>query len=266
MSIINYVDKMIIFDTGSKDKTKDTILSIVNSKEEYKNKIIFEDKGFSDRRRLALLRQEMIDRTYTDYFLVLDGDEIWWDASIKELIDIIDKKEPLLLAQHHIICARDIFHYRNPNRDVYPFLDKERAASIRLYSMKIPGIHCGGEYGYEGFFDKDENEVQCGKYKIEWQEQPYFHTSYISRSTRAIDDIKSYSRLKKMFTTYDHKFPDDYKYPEVLYLNHPSIVPDPFKKGTLSIRDVVYFMLDDLRIRKLVDYLRQTYNKFHKGR
>ena len=69
-----------------------------------------------------------------------------------------------------------------------------------------------------------------------------------------------------MFTTYDHKFPDDYKYPEVLYLNHPSIVPDPFKKGTLSIRDVVYFMLDDLRIRKLVDYLRQTYNKFHKGR
>ena len=90
MSVIDFIDKMIIFDTGSTDKTVDAIMSIINSNEQYREKIIFEEKGVADKRHIANLRQEMIDRTETEYFMILDGDEIWWKESIQEAINILN--------------------------------------------------------------------------------------------------------------------------------------------------------------------------------
>ncbi|MBQ9205343.1 MAG: glycosyltransferase family 2 protein [Treponema sp.] len=257
MSVIDYVDKMIIFDTGSTDNTVSIIQNIIDSG--YSDKIIFEEKGFADRNRIGQLRQEMIEKTETDYFLVLDGDEIWWKESIEELVSIANSNEKLfLLAQHYINCAKDIRHYRKPGRDVYAFLDTKETATIRLYSMKIPGIHCGGYYGIEGFFDGDNNEVQCGKYEIKWQKNKYLHTSYLQRSSNQNKDLKVYSRLGKMFLTYDYKFPKDYKYPEVFYAEYPSIVRSPFKRDIFSLRTFVYFLLDTLHLRVIVNLFRKN--------
>lgn len=257
MSVIDYIDKLIIFDTGSEDNTVEIIKNIINSKEEYKKKITFVEKGAADKNQLALYREEMLNMTNTDYFLVLDGDEIWYEDSIKELKQIMNEKNPYLVAQHYQNCARDIWHYRNPKRDVFPFLDKNAAATIRLYSMNIPGIHCGGYYGIEGYFDKDEQEVQCGKYEITWQNGIYFHTSYIRRSSKQFSDLKAYSRIKKLFPAYDGKYSKDFKYPEVFYRQYPSIVENPFKKEKISIRTIIYFLLDTLHLRKIIDWFRK---------
>ena len=258
MSVIDFVDKMIIFDTASTDKTVDIINLIINSKKEYKQKIIFEEKGKSDRERIAKLRQEMIDRTETEYFMILDGDEIWWESSIKEAINILNEDTPPLLAQRCIKCARDIRHYRDPKRDLYIFLDTEHAANIRFYSMKIPGIHCGGYYGIEGFFDKDNNEVQCGKYEIKWQNGLYFHPSFLRRSSQSISDFFVYRRFTKQFPRYDYEFSIDYKYPEVFYSDAlPSMVKSPFAKETISARSLIYFILDDLHFRTILNMLRK---------
>ena len=257
MSVINYVDKMIIFDTGSTDRTVEIIQNIISAG--YSEKIIFEEKGFADRNRIGQLRQEMLEKTTTDYFMILDGDEIWWKKSIEELVSLANsEKEPLLVAQHYINCAKDIYHYRKPGRDVYAFLDKNEAATIRLYSMKIPGIHCGGYYGIEGFFDGDNNEVQCGKYEIVWQKEKYFHTSYLQRSSNQNKDLKVYSRLAKMFLTYDYKFPKDYKFPEVFYAEYPTFVRSPFKRDFFSFRTLVYFLLDTLHLRVVVNMFRKN--------
>lgn len=255
MSVINYVDKMIVYDTGSTDNTVKIIKYIISHG--YENKIVFEEKGEADRATLGKLRDEMVKKTTTDYFLILDGDEIWWKSSIKELIDIANSSEPLLVAQHYINCAKDIFHYRNPARDVFAFLDKNAAATIRLYSMSIPGIHCGGYYGIEGYFDKDNNEVQCGKYKITWQNEKYFHTSYIQRSSKQNADLKVFSRIGKLFPAYDYKFSKDFKFPEVFYLNRPDFVEDPFNVKTSFLRTFIYFLLDGLKIRCLINIFRK---------
>ena len=262
MSVINYVDKIIIYDTGSTDDTVKIIKHIIASG--YENKILFEEKGVSDRNKIGLLRQEMIEKTDTDYFMILDGDEIWWKKTIEELISIINEEshEKYLVAQHYINCSKDIFHYRNPGRDVFSFLDKKEASTIRLYSMKIPGIHCGGYYGIEGFFDKDNEEVQSGKYEIFWQKEKYFHTSYIQRSSKQYADLKVYSRINKLFPAYDYKFARDFAYPEVFYSNYPDFIRNPFKKDFFSIRSVIYFMLDTIKIRKLINLFRK--NKFRK--
>lgn len=253
-SVIDFVDKLIIFDTGSTDNTIDIIELLCK---EYGKKIIFENKGIADRGRLGKLRQEMLEMTDTDYFMILDGDEIWWEKSIKEAIDILNHKEPYLLATHYINCARDIWHYREPSRDVFPFLDKKAAASIRFYSMNIPGIHCGGAYGVEGFWDEDECEVQCGKYKIEWQLSKYFHTSYIQRSTKQYADMKAFSRVKKMVMAYDYKFEKNYAFPEVFYLSKPNIVKSPFENDVSLFRKIIYFVLDGLKVRRIIDKVRE---------
>ena len=64
MSVINYVDKIIIYDTGSDDKTIDIINKINNKKiilREIKTDKFYEDK----------LRQQMLNETTSDWFIVL---------------------------------------------------------------------------------------------------------------------------------------------------------------------------------------------------
>ena len=259
MSVIDFIDKMIIFDTGSTDKTVEAIMSIINSNEQYREKIIFEEKGVADKGHIANLRQEMIDRTETEYFMILDGDEIWWKESIQEAISILNNPDaPPLLAQKYINCARDIRHYRDPKRDIYAFLDTKHSATIRFYSMKIPGIHCGGYYGIVGFFDKDDNEVQCGKYKIGWQNGLYLHTTFLRRSSQSVSDFFVSRRFMKQFLRYDYAFPTDFKYPEVFYLELPSMVKSPFDKETFSARSIFYFILDDLHFRSVINRFRKN--------
>lgn len=256
MSVIDYVDKMIIYDTGSEDDSVAVIRTLLGK---YGDKIVFEEKGASDRNRLGALRQEMVEKTATDYFMVLDGDEIWWKDSIEELVRIANAdEEPLLVAQHYTNCAKDIWHYRMPGRDAYPFLDRDAAATIRLYSMKIPGIHCGGHYGIEGFFDGDGNEVQCGKYEITWQKQKYFHVSYLQRSSHQGKDLKSFSRAKKLFMAYDYKFPADFRFPEVFYADRPAIVRSPFERPKEGLRSCIYFLLDGIHLRVVANLFRKN--------
>lgn len=258
MSVIDYMDKMIIFDTGSEDNTIRIVKGIMASNPEYNEKIHFEEKGNADKKRIGKLRQEMIDITDTDYFFLLDGDEIWWGDSIRELVRIVQENKPLLVAQHFINCAKDIKHYREPWRDAYPQLDKKAAASLRLYSMHIPGIHCEGDYGIEGFWDTNKQEVHAGQYKIIWQNGSYFHASKLRRSSKEMANNKVYFRFLKSFYAYDRCFAADFKYPEVFYMHHPTYIESPFYESMFSLRNLIYFLLDDLKLRALLNLLKQA--------
>ena len=75
MSVINYVDHMIIYDTGSTDNTVKIIKEILQIPQ-YKDKVIFEEKGKVEREEFVRLRDEMVQRTKDDYFMIVDGDEV----------------------------------------------------------------------------------------------------------------------------------------------------------------------------------------------
>ena len=257
LSVIDYVDRMIIYDTGSTDKTADIIRYVMNLKSEYAQKIYFEEKGRADRARLGLLRQEMVEKTDTDYFMVLDGDEIYWKKTIEEMLSIINESEDVMIvATPFINCARDVRHYRNARRDAYPVLGLNSAVAVRMYSMSIPGIHSAGIYGVEGFRDKD-GRILSKYYKTVLQNEKYFHTSYIQRSSRQYADLKAYSRISKLVPAYDYKFPADYQYPEVFYVSRPDFVLPPFYKES-ALRRFIYFLLDDLMIRKFINIFRKN--------
>lgn len=256
MSVIDYVDYMIIFDTGSTDNTVKIIESIINQKEEYRNKITFEKKGVCDRLQFAKLRQEQLDRTNTEYILVLDGDEIYWQETIKEIKKIINSEnDVLLIATKFINCAYDIYHYRDSNRDSYHIENENCAITVHLFSKNIPGLHVGGIYGNEGYHDLNENDIQNHGYKTIIQNKKFLHTSYLRRSSYTYKDMKVFSRFKKLFTGYDYKFDKDFKYPEVFYMDYPDFVENPLKKSFNLIHIIIHFFLDILKIRKIVQHV-----------
>lgn len=241
MSIIDYVDKMVIFDTGSSDKTVEIINAIIK-KSNYVDKIVFREKGNVDNKEFTKLRQEQIEMTETRYFLVVDGDEIWYKKSIEELIKLVNSKEPYLVATKFVNCAGDIYHYRNFERENYNINGIVGSITIRLYSMKIPGIHCGGDYGVEGYYDIYDKPVQSSKWNIEMMEGYYFHTSLLQRSSSVNKDFEIQYRRKKVLYEWDHKFHKNFKYPEVFYMEAPSCVSSPWKYKVDILRKSIYFL------------------------
>lgn len=238
MSVINYLDKMIIFDNGSTDKTP-LIIKEILKKKEYKKKIIFEEKGSTNKSSYTRLRQEQLDRTDTDYFMIVDGDEIWWEDSIKEVIGIINSENPPeLIATRFINCAGDIYHYRDDKRETYCINGITGAISIRVFSLKIKGIHCNGEYGNEGYVDFQEKTVQNNIWKTKIQKGYFLHTSYLQRSGSMKKDKEVYFRDWKIKhqNLWDHRFPKQYLYPEVFYYNTPQIVHRPWDRAGIYRR------------------------------
>lgn len=247
MSIIDKVDQLIIFDNGSTDRTVSIIQEIIKDKG-YAEKIIFEVRKDIDIVEFWKLRQEQIERTKTDYMMVVDGDEIWWESSLIELRDILDREKPELVTTHFVNCGGDIYHYRDSSREHYQIDGIEGAYTNRVFSMHIEGLHCGGGYGEEGYRDKDNLDIQNHGRKNVFMKRPYLHMSVLDRSSIARSDLSVSSRKRKLLLqgTYDYTFPENFHYPEALYLDRPTFVDSPWKKNRNILRKITQ-LLHDIR-------------------
>ncbi len=81
VSVLPYVSDYIIYDTGSTDKTREIL-------KQYK----FEEKGLVNKISYVALRNEMIAKTKTDWFLLLDGDEVWNQKILADYLDFTLKQ------------------------------------------------------------------------------------------------------------------------------------------------------------------------------
>lgn len=230
MSIIDFVDKLIIYDTGSQDKTIELVKRIL-SDAKFGKKIIFEERGQVSSEKFTLLRQEQLEKTNTDYFFVVDGDEIWYKKSLEEIKYIINNSvdDVHLIASKFLNCAGDIFHYRDFSKETYRIKNIVGSITIRLYSMKIKGLHCAGDYGVEGYYDYLKKPVQESEWNIHVIEKPYLHTSYLQRAGFIEGDLSIKYRKNKFRADWDHSFDKNFKYPEVFYLEPPDILESPWE-------------------------------------
>ena len=89
MSVIEHVDRILLWDTASTDKTIEIIKLI---KKKYPEKIDFRQLGDVNPEKFTLFRQEMLNETKSDWFIIVDGDEVWWDEKIKETVELIYKE------------------------------------------------------------------------------------------------------------------------------------------------------------------------------
>ena len=109
MSVIHHVDKVMIWDTGSTDHTPQICLGL---KKIYPDKIEYKEVGYCDKRRHTALRNEMISQTTTDWFMILDGDEIWPSKALKEAEEIrLQTHADCILAEFYL-CFGSVYRSR----------------------------------------------------------------------------------------------------------------------------------------------------------
>jgi glycosyltransferase involved in cell wall biosynthesis len=195
-SVIDFVDQIIIFDTGSEDKTVEIIKKLIT---EYPQKIIFEEKGPADKVRHTELRNEMIQKTNTDWFMVLDGDEVWSGNAIKEAIEEIRKNKFECLVAPFYLCVGDIFHYSA--RGAYNIRGNIIHATPRFFRRNA-GIYWQGSYDNDFLADVSGKPI-FEKNDVGFISGKFWHVSHLRRSS--VDD-ETYSsginRKRKRRLTY----------------------------------------------------------------
>jgi hypothetical protein len=252
MSVINFVDKLIIFDTGSTDNTVRIINEILKN-EEYANKILFEEKGSISSDKFSLLRQEQIDKTNTDWFLVLDGDEIWYEADIKNVVFVSQNTTKKILAIKFHNCTKDIFHYTKFESGSYNIKGVKGNITIKLISKNIKGLAAIGPYGNEGYYDISGNTIQNSENDIQIIDGFFLHTSNLVRSRNLYFDWKIPYRRIKVFSKVESKVDSNFVFPEVFYIKRPNFLHNPFKKASIQY----YFFLFLLQPIRVYNYLRR---------
>lgn len=226
-SVINHVEKVLVWDTGSTDRTVEIIKSIKS------DKIEFAEKGPVDGGGVTRLRNEMIAQTKTDWIMILDGDEIWYENALLEIKEEIDKNpnKYSVIVVPTIMLIGDIFHKQEDMAGRYKIHDKKGHYNVRFVNKNIKGLRVAdiyGKYPYESFVDSSETKVQeFPKEKIFFSREPYLHASHLLRSTKA---------GKKFKYEIGDSLPLDFYYPEVFFKDRPEIVPSPWRTMSLSYK------------------------------
>lgn len=190
-SVLPFVDILLVFDTGSTDNTVEIIKSIRNPK------IVFEEKGPVDAVGLVALRREQLQRTKTDFFLIVDGDEIWPRQALSKILDQLDSLSEKILGIFCRTrnCVGDVFHYSEEKYNRYRLQDKVGSYNMRLY-RKTSQTDISGHYPLEGY-THDGVEINQLTDRLLFVDTWYLHTTHLHRSSLSADDKKVLTRLNK---------------------------------------------------------------------
>lgn len=234
LSIIDHIERLLIYDTGSIDRT----VKIINFlKEKYPHKIEFEQFRNADAKEITQLRQKMLDDTKSDWFLLIDGDEVWWEDSIKRVIQTIDKDGDKLYALVNPVVnlVGDIYHYQDEGAGNYEILGRKGHYNIRVINRRIKGLHLKNSYPLEGYYDGKDVLIQSIDEKLLFVDVPILHFSHLERSSLGNSSQETLHRKKYKYEL-GNKFEKDFKYPETLYIERPYFVDNPWISSSIVYR------------------------------
>ncbi len=234
-SVIDYVDKVLLWDTGSQDKT---IKIIRELRKRYQDKISFKEVGEITVSEFPRVREEMLRATKAQWFLIVDGDEVWWRDSIKNLSKTVrergDEYESIVSYFYNVVG--DIYHYQPKTASGYEIDSIKGNLTIRAINKKIPGLRALGEHGQQGYFDIEGIAIQKrSKSKRLHIPQPAFmHFTNMPRSSQRSLDLMVPKRKFKYKYEIGIPFPRDFYYPEVFFEKKPDFVDDVWEKMRTS--------------------------------
>lgn len=235
-SVIDHVDKILLWDTGSTDKTPEIIKAL---EVKYPDKIEVRYLKDVDPFEFTKVRQEMLDLTQEDWIMILDGDEVWWDGAmvrhIKFIQDIGSEYESLVTRYRNIVG--DIYHYQDEKAGKYSIDGQEGHLSIRFINRKVPGLYFGKPHGQQGLFDSNKIAIQNrSSKKRKHMGLGFLHFTNVVRSSSRSKDIQVPKRHIKLKYELGNSLPLDFYYPEAFFEPKNKIVSSPWAcRGTMYL-------------------------------
>ncbi len=243
-SVLPFVDKIIVWDTGSTDNTLQIIKSIKS------NKIIFKEINSITAETFSITHQRMIKRTPKKYtwLLILDGDEIWPEYSIKKITQFARQHpnyESIVVRTNNLVG--DIYHRLPESAGHYNLAGRTGHLSLRLINLKnIPGLHADKPHGQHGYFDGHNTLIQDRPSRnIKFLDIYYHHATHLQRSSTRAKDNQVIKRAFKYKYETGNSIPNK-QIPKIFFQSHPSIVPDVTAPASTSFR-IISFLVTPLR-------------------
>ena len=264
MSVYKHVDRIRIWDVGSTDYTR-TVIDKILDLPDSAGKVFYEDammqdfdeeyarqhmldqtpevgEMYGDESFFPWTREKMLNKTVADWFIVLDADEIWWEGSIRKVVDLIqergDKLESIVVPT--ILPVGDMFHRQEEKAGRYKLSGKVGHYNLRAVNRKIPGLHSSGRHGIWGWVDGDGKMIQDrNPAKIGYIDAPYLHVTHLQRAGNGKDSDVIKRKMKLKYEI-GKPFPKDFYYPEVFFRNRPSIVESPWEVMNLKFKLISY--------------------------
>jgi len=223
-SVLDSLDKILVWDTGSTDRTVQIVKSFKNPK------IDFREYGAVTPETFAKARQEMLEKTRADWIFLIDADEIWSKDALQKTIQTINREGEKIesIVVRTINFVGDVYHYQEEGAGKYEIAGRIGHYNLRAMNMKIPGLHATLPHGQQGYFDGQGNPIQKrDPKKIFFVPVAYFHATHLTRSSK---DEEVPLRGKKRKYEIGLLLPKETKYPEVFYAKRPEMVDSPWVK------------------------------------
>lgn len=213
-SILHFVDKILISDTGSDDKTLQILQTIDNQK------ITCLRHTKVSANELVSIRNQQIQQSRTDWFLLLDGDEVWPYESIKQLVSLLPNlsTEVVGIVVPALLPLGDPKHIQEEKAGGYDLLGKRGHFNIRAY-RRVSGYHWQGTYPLEAYVGSSGRSINDQNAKLAFLNKPYWHLRHLVRSHK-----RSGKKKLEIGERATHELP------EVFFLPRPDIVPSPWTK------------------------------------
>ena len=247
VSVIKYVDRVLLWDTGSTDKTLEIIREI---KEVFPEKVEIKELGNICPEKFTEFRQKMLEATDADWVLVLDGDEVWWEDSIKKVVSEINKNKIDAIVSPFINPVGDIFHYQGESVGRYKIDGRVGNITIRAFSKAIKGLRVSEPYGSEGYFDLTDKPIQeSDTVKRKFVDAPFLHLTHLTRSSKDFDTMGRKGKVKHEI---GNSFPLDFYYPEVFFRASPEIVEPPWQRMNRGFKFRAFFETPLRKIKRRI--------------
>lgn len=185
------VERALVWDTGSIDKTVQEILSIKDSR------IEFAQKRNVSRKQLVLLRNEQLKMTKSPWILLVDGDEIWPEKNLYKLISAMKRcdSETIALVNRTRNVVGDLRHYL-PDFEGHYQIGKWRG-NLNIRAIRnISGLTVKGEYPNE-WYELGGVKIQDQSERLKFVDTWYLHTTHLKRSGSWLSEVSTIDRLKK---------------------------------------------------------------------
>ena len=191
LSVLPYVDTILVNDTGSTDHTVEAIKSISSPKIKLTEYVV------NTPSEVTRVREEQLRDTKTDWFWVVDGDEIYPEVTAQEVITTINGNNFEGITVRRYDLLGDIYHRQNESVGTYKMWGTSGHLVLRaLNKNRIKGLHLSGSYPNEGYYDKNGIAIIDHDPTMHYITKNYlYHAMYLKRSSMG-GNLNMFNRSK----------------------------------------------------------------------